>query len=195
MGTVVFLLCSGGAGGRVGCWLFRNLCAALPLAASVASTTSCSLTEVSATRRCTAHTTRAHSPTMVAGGGGWGVLVAVGDKSRQAKHLDRSTGTAEDAAALASGDIQLTLVKTMLGRMLMNAEGTRVAAKQVADILIDFPTGESSGVEAEEARPRTSLRKNICSLPAPSPHPPLATFLSPLPTARVVHPSRPPHVC
>jgi|AntAceMinimDraft_1070359.scaffolds.fasta_scaffold34650_1 hypothetical protein len=80
-------------------------------------------------------------------GRGWGVLVAMGDKSRDAKHLDRSTDKNQSVVTgvMSLGDIQLTLVKTTVGRMLMNAEGTARAANQVADILIDVPSGACGG--------------------------------------------------
>jgi len=76
---------------------------------------------------------------------GWGVLVALGNKSQEAKHLNRSLDKKEDVttAELEAGDISLSLVKTIVGRMLMNAEGTARAANQVGDILIDVPSGAS----------------------------------------------------
>ena len=81
----------------------------------------------------------------MAKGSGWGVLVALGKKSQEAKHLNRSLDKTEDVttAELEAGDISLSLVKTIVGRMLMNAEGTARAANQVADILIDVPSGAS----------------------------------------------------
>jgi hypothetical protein len=74
---------------------------------------------------------------------GWGVLVAVGDKAKAAAHFDRSLDRKADvsAAALTGGDLDLCTTKTILGRLLMNAEGTARAASQVADILIDVPSG------------------------------------------------------
>jgi hypothetical protein len=74
---------------------------------------------------------------------GWGVLVAVGDKAKAAEHFDRSLDRKADvsAAALTGGDLDLCTTKTILGRLLMNAEGTARAASQVADILIDVPSG------------------------------------------------------
>lgn len=109
-------------------------------------------------------------------GSGWGVLVAMGDKSHEAKHLNRSTDKKADVitAVLEAGDISLTLVKTTVGRMLMNAEGTVRAANQVADILIDVPSGESererkSGALSGEA-PRRVLRSltELSHLPSPA---------------------------
>jgi hypothetical protein len=77
---------------------------------------------------------------------GWGVLVATGDKSKAAAHFDRSLDrkTAVSGATLTGPDIAMTTTKTVVGRMLMNAEGTARAAAQVADILIDVPSGTSS---------------------------------------------------
>ena len=77
---------------------------------------------------------------------GWGVLVAVGDKSSAAKHLDRSLDKKADVtnATLVGPDLELRLVKTVVGRMLMNAEGTARAITQVADILVDVPSGTRS---------------------------------------------------
>ena len=56
---------------------------------------------------------------------GWGVLVAKCDKSRSAKHLDRSVDRGGDVTAepfREQPDIELRLTKTIVGRMLMNAE-------------------------------------------------------------------------
>ena len=74
---------------------------------------------------------------------GWGVLVAVGDKAKAAEHFDRSLDRKADvsAAALTGGDLDLCTTKTIVGRLLMNAEGSARAASQVADILIDVPSG------------------------------------------------------
>lgn len=74
---------------------------------------------------------------------GWGVLVAVGDKAKAAEHFDRSLDRKADvsAAALTCGDLDLCTTKTVVGRLLMNAEGSARAASQVADILIDVPSG------------------------------------------------------
>ena len=75
---------------------------------------------------------------------GWGVLVAKCDKSRSAEHLDRSVDRSGDVTAepfREQPDIELRLTKTIVGRMLMNAEGTARAQSQVADILIDIPSG------------------------------------------------------
>lgn len=80
---------------------------------------------------------------------GWGVLVAKCDKSRSAKHLDRSVDRGGDVTAepfREQPDIELRLTKTIVGRMLMNAEGTARAQSQVADILIDMPSGACSSV-------------------------------------------------
>ena len=80
---------------------------------------------------------------------GWGVLVAKCDKSRSAKHLDRSVDRSGDVTAepfREQPDIELRLTKTIVGRMLMNAEGTARAQSQVADILIDMPSGACSSV-------------------------------------------------
>ena len=74
---------------------------------------------------------------------GWGVLVAVGDKAKAAEHFDRSLDRKADvsAAVLTGGDLDLCTTKTIVGRLLMNAEGSARAASQVADILIDVPSG------------------------------------------------------
>ena len=74
---------------------------------------------------------------------GWGVLVATGDKSKAAMHFDRSLDRKAkgSGATLVGPDVDITTTKTIVGRMLMNAEGTARAATQVADILIDVPSG------------------------------------------------------
>jgi hypothetical protein len=74
---------------------------------------------------------------------GWGVLVAIGDKAKSAKHFDRSLDWKADVsgASLTGGDLDLSTTRTIVGRLLMNAEGTARAATQVADILMDVPSG------------------------------------------------------
>ena len=69
--------------------------------------------------------------------------VAVGDKAKAAEHFDRSLDRKADVstAALSGGDLDLCTTKTVVGRLLMNAEGSARAASQVADILIDVPSG------------------------------------------------------
>ena len=87
---------------------------------------------------------------------GWGVLVAKCDKSRSAKHLDRSVDRSGDVTSepfREQPDIELRLTKTIVGRMLMNAEGTSRAQTQVADILIDMPSGASSMLRPRTSRP------------------------------------------
>ena len=87
---------------------------------------------------------------------GWGVLVAQCDKSRSAKHLDRSVDRSGDVTSepfREQPDIELRLTKTIVGRMLMNAEGTSRAQTQVADILIDMPSGASSMLRPRTSRP------------------------------------------
>lgn len=71
------------------------------------------------------------------------MLVAVGDKAKDVEHLDRSLDRKVDVstAALTGGDLVLSTTKTVVGRLLMNAEGSARAASQVADILIDVPSG------------------------------------------------------
>ena len=74
-------------------------------------------------------------------------------QTRSAKHLDRSVDRSGDVTSepfREQPDIELRLTKTIVGRMLMNAEGTSRAQTQVADILIDMPSGASSML-----RPRT----------------------------------------
>ena len=99
----------------------------------------------------------------MANGSGWGVLVALGNKSQEAKHLNRSLDKKGDVttAELEGGDISLSLVKTIVGRMLMNAEGTARAANQVADILIDVPSG---ACERNERKPSRRLVPRALSL-------------------------------
>jgi|MDSW01.2.fsa_nt_gb hypothetical protein len=83
---------------------------------------------------------------------GWGVLIAKCDKSRDAKHFDRSTDRKADVtnAELAGPDVELRLNKTVVGRMLMNADATARASTQVADILIDVPSGASAFAPAPQ---------------------------------------------
>ena len=83
---------------------------------------------------------------------GWGVLVAVGDKAKAAEHFDRSLDRKADvsAAVLTGGDLDLCTTKTIVGRLLMNAEGSARAASQVADILIDVPSGASAFAPAPQ---------------------------------------------
>lgn len=135
-------------------------------------------------------TTRA--PTMVKGSG-WGVLVALGDKSHEAKHLNRSTDKKADVttAVLEAGDISLTLVKTTVGRMLMNAEGTARATNQVADILIDVPSGESERKRESGALSGEAPRRVLRSLTKPSqiPHPASFPVKKNEKTKKILHPS------
>ena len=93
---------------------------------------------------------------------GWGVLIAKCDKSRDAKHFDRSTDRKADVtnAELAGPDVELRLNKTVVGRMLMNADATARASTQVADILIDVlrcvrVRARAPELDPESARPRS----------------------------------------
>ena len=110
---------------------------------------------------------------------GWGVLVAVGDKSSAAKHLDRSLDKKADVtnATLVGPDLELRLVKTVVGRMLMNAEGTARAITQVADILVDVPSGTRSLAPAPTLPP-PQIRSAAISL-TQSWHPPRLSPLLP----------------
>ena len=65
-------------------------------------------------------------------------------------------------AALIGPDVELRLAKTVIGRMLMNAEGTARAANQVAEIAIDVPSGALT--PPPRGIPRTKQKKE--NLPA-----------------------------
>ena len=127
--------------------------------------------------------------------GGWAVLEATSSKSKAAEHLDRSTDKSQDVAiaTLAGPDIALSLVKTTVGRMLMNAEGTARASNQVADILMDIPSGAFFFAESVVSRRRVVARARDLARPSFSPD---GKKLAPL-LARVsqrAHPPSPPRL-
>jgi len=69
------------------------------------------------------------------------MLIAVSARSKEARHIDRSTDKDTDVTKLAliGPDVELRLAKTVIGRMLLKAERTVRADNQVADIAIDVP--------------------------------------------------------
>jgi len=79
----------------------------------------------------------------MSGAKGWGALIAVGDKSKEAQHLDRLLHKECDVASapLVGPDLTLYLASTTIGRILMHAEGGARAAAQFADVLLDVPSG------------------------------------------------------
>jgi hypothetical protein len=79
----------------------------------------------------------------MSGAKGWGKLIAVGDKSKEAFHLDRSLHKDCDVASapLVGPDLALYLASTTIGRILMNAKGDARAAAQFADVALDVPSG------------------------------------------------------
>jgi len=84
----------------------------------------------------------------------WGALIAVGDKSKEARHLDRSLHMECDVASapLVGPDLTLYLASTTIGRILKNAKGNARAAAQFADVFLDV----SAGATGHDAIPNTS---------------------------------------
>ena len=73
---------------------------------------------------------------------GWGTFVAFGEKSKAVKHFDRTENKDVSDDGLRKGsDFTFRLGRTILGRVLMNSEGTARAQQQVADLAVDIASG------------------------------------------------------
>ena len=80
----------------------------------------------------------------------WARLVPTCDVSRECAHVDRAALTRDDAgnlvtlandAPLRGPEIKLRLKSCVLGRVVMNKEGTARAKSQPADVALDVPSG------------------------------------------------------
>jgi hypothetical protein len=83
----------------------------------------------------------------------WGRLMPTSEDASRARHVDRAAACAGDASrpsstATRGGGLMLRMRSSVVGRIVMNKDGTARAKTQPADVALDV----ASGACAREAR-------------------------------------------
>jgi len=85
----------------------------------------------------------------------WGRLMPTSEDAVKARHVDRAVACATTTTATRGGGLMLRMRSSVVGRIVMNKDGTARAKTQPADVALDV----ASGACARERRVEETWRR------------------------------------
>jgi hypothetical protein len=80
----------------------------------------------------------------------WGRLMPTSEDAVKARHVDRASACATTTTATRGGGLMLRMRSSVVGRIVMNKDGTARAKTQPADVALDVASGACARVRRVE---------------------------------------------